>query len=154
VRGILWRGFLRPRSSIGARGVSLTVPVSSLALAVRDDGDFPFPMESFPPVTPLDLALFCAENICPMVGVSCEGNKEQTVALLTTIEEGHPREVKGSCSNPRGRRELLNLECSIKYDTSGASSRSGKHSRAHIFSVECFVWVSSTRVVGVCGFRI
>lgn len=57
---------------------SLTVPVSSLALAVRDvgeDADFPSPMETFHPVTLLDWALFCVENICPVVGVgSCAGS--------------------------------------------------------------------------------
>jgi hypothetical protein len=81
MRGILRRAFLRPSSYVGARGYSSelvhsqprmelldmggvdssTVPASSLALAVRDvgeDGNFPFPLETFPPVTPLDWALF------------------------------------------------------------------------------------------------
>jgi hypothetical protein len=54
------------------------------------------------------------------------------MVLLIAIEEDHPREVKGACSNPRGRRELLNLECSINYDTTGTSSRHGK-GKAHFF---------------------
>jgi len=66
--------------------------------------NFPSLMETFPPVTPLDWALFCVENICPVVGVSCEENKDQTVAVQTAIEENHPQEVKGACPNPRGRR--------------------------------------------------
>lgn len=32
---------------------------------------------AFPPVTPLDWALFSVESICFVVGVSCEGNKDQ-----------------------------------------------------------------------------
>jgi hypothetical protein len=69
-------------------GVTLTMSVSSLALVVRDaeeDGDFPSPMETFP-CHYFGLALFCVDNICPVVGVSCEGNKDKTLALLTTIE--------------------------------------------------------------------
>lgn len=44
---------------------------------------FPLPCGDFPAVTPLDWALFCVENICHVVGVSCEGNKDQTVALFS-----------------------------------------------------------------------
>ena len=40
-----------------------------------------------------------------------EGIEDSTVLLPQTI---------------KGRRELLNLECSIKYDSKGASSRCGK----------------------------
>lgn len=57
--------------------------------------------------------------------------KDTTMALLTPVEEDHPREVKGVCSNTRGKRELLNLECSINCDTAGASSRRGK-GKAHV----------------------
>lgn len=71
-------------------------------------------------------------RICPVVGVSCERNKDHIVALLTAIKEDHTRVVKGACSKPRGRRELLNQECSINYDTTGTSSRLGK-GKAHIF---------------------
>jgi hypothetical protein len=48
------------------------------------------------------------------------------VALLIAIGEDNLLEVKGACSYSRGRRELLNLECSINYDLTGASSRRGK----------------------------
>jgi hypothetical protein len=48
------------------------------------------------------------------------------MVLLIAIEEDHPREVKGACSNPRGRRELLSLEWPTNYDTSSASARRGK----------------------------
>jgi hypothetical protein len=57
--------------------------------------------------------------------------KDTTMALLTAIEEDHPWEVKGVCSKTRGRRELLNLECSINYDTAVVSSRCGK-GKAHV----------------------
>jgi hypothetical protein len=96
----------------------------SLVLVVRDD------LGIFPPVTPLDWAHFCVKDIGPVVGLSCEGYEDQTVALLTAIENDHYREVKGACS--RGRRELLNLECSINYESTGASSRCGK-GKAHVF---------------------
>jgi len=33
----------------------------------------------------LDWALFCVKGICSVVGVSCEGLEDQTVALLTAI---------------------------------------------------------------------
>jgi tRNA(His) 5'-end guanylyltransferase len=51
------------------------------------------------------------------------------VALLKAIEEDHAREGKGASS--RGRRELLNLECSINYESTCASSRRGK-GKAHV----------------------
>jgi hypothetical protein len=44
-----------------------------------------------------------------VVGVSCEGFEDQTVALLTAIGEDHSWEVKEAYSKSRGRRELLNL---------------------------------------------
>lgn len=69
-----------------------------------------------------------------MVGISCEGHGDQTVALLTVIEEGHLWEEKGACSKSRGKRELLNLECSINYETTGM----GK-ARLTFFSVKRFV---------------
>jgi hypothetical protein len=53
------------------------------------------------------------------------------VALFTVIEEVHLWEEMGACSNPRGIRELWNLECSINYDSVGASSRQGK-GKAHV----------------------
>jgi hypothetical protein len=52
------------------------------------------------------------------------------VALLVAIENDHIREAKGVCS--RGRRELLNLQNSINYDSTGTSSRWEK-GKAHIF---------------------
>ncbi len=78
---------------------------------------FSLPSRFFSPATPLDWALFCVQDICPVVGISCEGHEDQTVALLTVIEEGHLREEKGACSKSRGKRELLNLECTINFET-------------------------------------
>lgn len=54
------------------------------------------------------------------------------MALLATIEEDNVREIKGAYFKSRGRRELLNLECSINYDTTRASSRRRK-GKAHVF---------------------
>ena len=65
-----------------------------------------------------------------MVGLLCEGNEDHIVDLLATIGEDHSQEVKGACS--RGRRGLLNLECSITYETTRASSRHGK-GKPHVF---------------------
>jgi hypothetical protein len=85
----------------------------------------------FSPGTPLDWALGCDKDVCPMMGVLCEGIEDNTMALLTAIEKDHPREVKGVCSKSRGKRELLNLECSINYGTSSTSSTRGK-GKGHI----------------------
>jgi hypothetical protein len=68
----------------------------------------------FSPTTPLYWALGCDKDVCHVVGVSCEGIENKTMALLTAIEVDHPQEVKGACSKSRGRKELLNLECCIK----------------------------------------
>jgi hypothetical protein len=93
----------------------------------------------FPPVTPLEWALFCVKDIGLMVGLSCEGNEDQIGALLTAIGEDHVLEVKGVCS--RGRRELLNLECFISYESTCMSSRRGKDKIHVFFSIERCVWV-------------
>ena len=63
-----------------------------LVLVGRDDGevgDFSTPLGIFPPVTPLEWAIFCVKDIGPVVWLSCEGNENQIVALLTAIEEDH-----------------------------------------------------------------
>lgn len=52
------------------------------------------------------------------------------MAILIDIEEDWLPEIKGACS--RCRRELLNLKCSINYDSIGTSSRWGK-AKAHAF---------------------
>jgi hypothetical protein len=96
-----------------------------------EDGDFPFPLGVFPPAMPLDWALGCDKDVCPVVGVSCEGFEDTTMAILSSIEEDHPQEVKVCVLRLRGRRELLNLECSINYDIACASSRRGK-GKAHV----------------------
>jgi hypothetical protein len=85
-------------------------------LVVRDDGE---EGDFWPPITLLDWALFCVKNVCPMVGVSCEGVEDQTMALLTAIDEDSPWEIKRVCFISRGRRELLNLACSINYENTG-----------------------------------
>jgi hypothetical protein len=77
------------------------------------DGEFPNPLGIFSPVRPLDWASLCVKDLCPVVGIR-EGQEDQTVSLLTAIEEDHYREA---CSNSRGRRVLLNLECPINYDS-------------------------------------
>ena len=110
----------------------------SSALVVRDDGKdggFSSPKGIFPPITPLDWAIYCVKDICQL-GLSCEGNEDQT-ALLAAIEEDLSQKVKGACS--KGRREFLNLECSINYKTKGAFSRRDK-GKAHFFSVRASCW--------------
>jgi hypothetical protein len=47
----------------------------------------------------LDWALHCVKDICPIVWISCGGREEQTLALLTVIEEEHWREELASLSN-------------------------------------------------------
>jgi hypothetical protein len=87
------------------------------------DGDFPYLLGVFPPAMPLDWALGCEDTV---MGISCEGFEDTTLVFLTAIEEDHHWEVKGVHSKNRGRRELLNLECSINYDIACSSSRLGK----------------------------
>jgi hypothetical protein len=53
------------------------------------------------------------------------------------------------CSSPRGRRELLNLECSINYDFAGASSRHGK-GKVQVFQRGCL----GLRAFGVLWVRV
>jgi hypothetical protein len=70
-------------------------------LVVRDDGehgDFPSPLAIFPPVTPLDWALYCVKDICLLVGPLCAGMRIRLwlswQPLKTTrkaIEEDHYR---------------------------------------------------------------
>jgi hypothetical protein len=69
---------------------------------------------------------YCGDLMC--------GNEEQTLALLTAIEEEHRREELAFPSNLgiRGSRELRNLECSINYDAKGECSSRGK-GKAHVF---------------------
>jgi hypothetical protein len=50
----------------------------------------------------------------------------------------------------KGRRELLNLECSINYDAKGVSSKRGK-GKTHLRGG--FVWVSGFVVLSVLGLR-
>jgi hypothetical protein len=76
------------------------VPPSELVVSDGEDEDFPYPFGDFPPAIFLVWAL-----------LGHEGN-------IDSIEDT-PRKVKD-------RRELLNLECFIKYDAKGASSRHGK----------------------------
>jgi hypothetical protein len=65
------------------------------------------------------------------------------------MEEDHAQEVKGAFSKSRGRRELLNLECSINYDSTGART-----ARPTFFSAECFRWGSGLRAIVVCGLWV
>jgi hypothetical protein len=76
------------------------VPPSELVVSNGEDEDFPYPFGDFPPAIFLVWAL-----------LGDEGN-------IDSIED-IPQKVKD-------RRELLNLECFIKYDAKGASSRRGK----------------------------
>jgi hypothetical protein len=114
---------------------------SSSALVVKgkggdyrdgDDGDFPSPLDFFPLSLPWIGLCFVLRTFVLWWGSHVRGLRIKTVALLTAIGEDHSREEKEAYSKSRGRRELLNLECSINYDTSGASSRHRK-GKAHVF---------------------
>jgi hypothetical protein len=109
----------------------------SLELVVReqrddfldgDDRDFPYPLGIF---TPLDWALVCIKDVGPVKGVSSEGNVEKPSTHVGHRRGSFSGGTRGLHSKSRGRRELLNLECSINYDTLGASSRRGE-GKAHI----------------------
>jgi hypothetical protein len=47
---------------------------------------------------PLDWDLDIDKDVCPMVGVSCEGFEDSTLAPLSAIEENPPWEVKSARS--------------------------------------------------------
>jgi hypothetical protein len=81
-----------------------------------------------------DWALHCVKEICPIVGISCVGHEEQSLALLIVIEEEHHREELASLSNLgiKGSWELRNLECSINYDARGECSSREKKGKAHV----------------------
>jgi hypothetical protein len=58
-------------------------------------------------------------KIFPILGISCGGNEKRFLDLLTVLEEGQCQEVMVSISKQKGRRELINLECSINFDVRG-----------------------------------
>lgn len=62
----------------------------------------------------------CAMEIFPVLGISCRMKK--TLDLLTILEEEQRHEVMVSPSEPKGRRELKNMECSINFDARGDCS--------------------------------
>lgn len=88
-----------------------------------EEGDFPCSLGDFPHATCLDWAL---------MGDPCKGID---VTLEVTPRKG------------KGRRELINLECSIDYDVKGTSSRLRK-SKTHA-RVEC---LRRCQALLFCGF--
>jgi hypothetical protein len=67
-----------------------------------------------------------AKELALTLGISFGGNEKSFLNLLTILEEEQHREVVGSASTPKGRRELKNLECSINFDARGIGSSRGK----------------------------
>lgn len=67
-----------------------------------------------------------AKGLVPLWGSPLGGIEKRLLDLLTFLEEGQHREVVGSASTPKGRRELKNLECYINFDTRGNGSSRGK----------------------------
>jgi hypothetical protein len=49
-----------------------------------EDGDFPYPSSVFSPAMPLDWALGCDKDVCPVVGVLC-GVDSKTINLSTYL---------------------------------------------------------------------
>jgi hypothetical protein len=58
------------------------------------------------------------------VGISCEGHKDQLLALLTFLKEERWLEAMAALSKRglKARRELKNLECSVNYNATGECS--------------------------------
>jgi hypothetical protein len=83
--------------------------------------------------------LVCVKDVGPVKGVSCEGNVDKTITPVDHRRGSFLGGTGGLLSKSRGRRELLNFECSTNYDTLGASSRRGK-ARLTFCSVELFIW--------------
>lgn len=103
----------------------------ALCIVAGVDGDLSSPLGIYPPVA-LDWARHRVKDICLIVGITYVGCEEQTLALLTAIEENHRWEALASLSNFKDSRELRNLECYINYDAKGESSSCGK-GKVHVF---------------------
>jgi hypothetical protein len=70
----------------------------------------------------------CAMEMGPLLGISCGGDGKQLRDLLTSLDKEHCQEISDTLSKrgTKGRRELKNLECSIKLE----GSNCGKGKRA------------------------
>jgi len=81
-----------------------------------------------------DTLIGLCSAIYPIVGILCEGHKDQLLALLTFLKEECQLKAMAAFSKcgSKVRRELKNLECSINYNYTGEWSIRGKGKvRAH-----------------------
>lgn len=59
----------------------------------------PIPLNFFFPNQASDWVIHKVKEIQHNVGIECDGNEEQFMALLTTIEAGHQQRRKGNLRN-------------------------------------------------------
>jgi hypothetical protein len=109
-RGLLRRGFLRPRSCFPAT-----------ILEVEDSLEKGDLLDGYSEVVVSSL------EIAQALGLSFGSNRKRFLDLMSVIEEGQHRVDGGFVLKPKGWRELKNLECSLNYDVGGIGSSRGKN---------------------------
>lgn len=85
-----------------------------------------------PQSVPSDWVFERVKSFCYAVGLSCEGFKDQMLALFSAIEAS--RHQNGLVSVPdvcfrttnKGNQELKRLVCSVNYDINGGQSNKGR----------------------------
>lgn len=85
-----------------------------------------------PQSVPSDWVFERVKSFCHAVGLSCEGFKDQMLALFSAIEAS--RHQNGLVSVPdvcfrttnKGNQELKRLVCSVNYDINGGQSNKGR----------------------------
>jgi hypothetical protein len=88
-----------------------TGKMGEVVLCLLDGVDGDSPLGIYPPFVLgdsgcSDWALLCVKGIISVVGISCMGHEEYTLALLIALEENHRWEDLASLSSFKGSREL------------------------------------------------
>jgi hypothetical protein len=109
-RGLLKRGFLRPRSCFPK--------------TISEVGDS---SEKSDLINGYSEAVVSSLEIAQALGISFGDNKKRFLDLMSEIEEGQHRVDGGSVLKPKGWRELKNLECSLNFDVGSIGSSRGKN---------------------------
>jgi hypothetical protein len=63
-----------------------------------------------------------AMELAPTLGLTFDGDEKSLLNLFLVIEEDQLCIEGASASNTKGKRELKNLECSIKFEARGCGS--------------------------------
>lgn len=85
-----------------------------------------------PQSVPSDWVFERVKSFCHAVGLSCEGFKDQMLALFSAIEASRHQNrlvsVPDVCfrTTNKGNQELKRLVCSVNYDINGGQSNKGR----------------------------